>query len=233
MITDKLIIKPNTPFLIGCVGRARHGKGTLANILLKWVFSANVLQQRAHIISFADPLKDFLTSLVGRAEPFRGNSAERSTPIPELSWWDLTSDIRYEAEKTWPEQDFKLNPTGRQLMQIFGTNVVRRRFCSDTWVRIAESRAKDFKGVTVIDDVRFPNEALRYVESHMPEQRFNLLFKVVRPGVPNIDHESEDAVDTIQLDAFDAIFVNDSDVEALEKRVLRWLKVHAHIDQGY
>jgi hypothetical protein len=233
MNTDKIILKPNTPFLIGCVGRARHGKGTLANLLIKWVFSANVLRQRAHIISFADPLKDFLTSLIGREEPFRGDSTERNAPIPELGWWDLTSDIRFEAEKTWPTQDFKLNPTGRQLMQIFGTNVIRKRFCSDAWVRIAESRAKNFKGVTVIDDVRFPNEAQRCAEAFLPEKRFDLLFKIVRPGIPNIDHESEDAVDTIPLDAFDAIFINDGDVNKLEKQVLRWLKVHAHISQGY
>lgn len=120
------------------------------------------------------------------------------------------------------------SPTGRQLLQLFGTNVIRQRFVADAWVRMAENRVRMYKGVTILDDVRFPNEAQVHHYGEQPKKRFDLLFKIVRPGVENLIHESETAVDTIPLNAFNAVFVNDGNIQALRTDVLKWLKANVY-----
>lgn len=215
-------------FVIGCAGRARHGKGSTAEFVKEWANSNSIPSQ---IISLADPLKDFLSLLVGRSEPFRGNSTERYAPVPELPWSRLEPQILAEAKALWPEQDFSVNPTGRQLMQLFGTEVVRRHFCADAWVIMTGNRARQFNGITIVDDMRFTNEArLRRLEPGVGI--VDVLFKIVRPDIPNINHPSEDAVDTIPLSWMDRVFDNTGDLASLRERVMAWLTTALDVDDG-
>jgi hypothetical protein len=202
--------------IIGCVGRARHGKGSTAETIKTWADANGV---RAQIIALADPLKDFLSLMVGRSEPFRGNAVQRNEPVPELPWSKLGDQIREEARAHWPDQNFLVPPTGRQLMQLFGTDVVRKHFFADTWVMMAGNRAKLFDGITVIDDMRFPNEARLRKEGGIND----VILKILRPDIPNLNHPSEDAVDTIPMEWFSRIFDNDGDLLALQYRVTNWL----------
>jgi len=215
-------------FIAGCCGRARHGKGSTAEFIKAW---ANAKSIPSQIISFADPLKDFLTMLVGRPEPFRGNSTERNAPVPELPWSRLEPQICAEAKKIWPDLNFEIAPTGRQLMQLFGTEVVRRHFCADAWVMMAGNRAKLFDGITIIDDARFTNEC-RLARLDSGVGIFDVLFKIVRPDIPNINHVSEDAVDEVPMDWFDRVFDNTGDLAALQERVGRWLDEALIVDNG-
>lgn len=212
-------------FVIGCVGRARHGKGSTAEAIKAWADDNGI---RSQIIALADPLKDFLTAVVGRPEPFRGNNVQRNKPVPELPWHKLGDQLRQEARIFWPEQDFNIAPSGRLLMQLFGTEVVRKHFFADTWVCIAGNRAKAFNGITVIDDMRFPNEAVLRKDGGIND----IVLKVVRPDIPNLNHPSEDAVDTIPLERFIRIFENNGDLNAHQSRVTTWLNDALNTHEG-
>jgi hypothetical protein len=201
---------------IGILGRARHGKGTLAEIFSKRFTDLGVAWQ---VVSFADPLKDFLTRLVGRSEPFRGTDAERTAPVPEIGWSDLAELVRSEALAAWPEIDIAVNPSGRQLMQLFGTNIVRDRFMYDTWKRIAGQRAKAFDGITIIDDVRFSNEA----EPRSIGGILDRCVKVVDPRRPLLSHASDTAVDLVPDGSVSATLVNDGTIDDLRQLGLAWV----------
>lgn len=202
---------------IGFAGRARHGKGTCASTVAAWASGRGIPVQ---VISFADPLKDFLTAWLGRSEPFRGNDTDRNTPLVDVTWMDLAQNMRTSAAIYWPHQDPEVNPTGRQLLQLFGTDVIRNNFAPDAWFQIAYNRAKAFDGITLMDDVRFPNEAR--VKRLTVKGIFHHLIKVVRPGIPNIQHKSEDAVDTIDMSWFDMQIINMTDVPSLVTVVEQW-----------
>ncbi len=151
--------------------------------------------------------------MVGRPAPFRGNDEERNAPIPEITWADLAPAFRTSfMEMTGGPCVLDDHPTGRQLMQLFGTEVIRNRFMPDVWVRIAQNRCRDFQGITLVDDVRFPNEA----------KMFDIVLKVERPGFPMSTHMSEVAVDQIPMDVLDAIFNNDGTIPDLACKVHDW-----------
>ncbi len=205
-------------FTIGCLGRARHGKGTIATLTKAWLESQGIAAQ---VIAFADPLKDFLTMLVGRSEPFRGNDQERNAPVPEILWIDLATHLQETAAKLGMNTGLtQYNPSGRQLMQLFGTEVIRERFCHNAWIRMANGRAKMFHGVTIIDDMRFTNEACPRRLGGICD----VVAKTIRPDLPLIKHPSEDAVDEVPSDYIDTVFLNDKDISVLAGKVDTFMK---------
>ncbi len=208
---------------IGLCGRARHGKDTSALLIKKIMESRDIPCQ---IISFADPLKDFLIAMVGRVEPFRGTTEQRQAPLPELLWADLAPRFLRGVLKSWgpawcrplvyllPERLVRAlvakhlgdHPNGRQMMQLFGTETVRENLCESTWLKIAANRAKAFEGCTIVADVRFPNEA----RPRWAGGLFDMVLKIVRPGQPVINHPSEWSVDLVPPGYFRAVVCNDS-----------------------
>jgi hypothetical protein len=200
---------------IGIAGRARHGKGSVASALQYWCGTKRVESQ---IVSLADPIKDFLTQLLGRPEPFRGNDHQRNASIPEITWRDLSPVLNEKALQYYGPEAMTRNPSGRQLMQLFGSDVVRSNFMDDSWVRIAGSRGRNFQGISICDDVRFTNEARPRVHGGI----FDVVLKVERPGMPASTHASEVAVDQIPLDWFSTVVPNDADLALLDVKVWSW-----------
>ncbi len=204
---------------IGCLGRARHGKGELSRILADYYESKGIPVQ---VISFADPIKEFLADLIGRREPFRGNDAERNAQLPELTWKQVAPRLLTAAIEVYRLTNDQINqesPSGRQLMQLFGSDVVRDGFVSDTWARIAANRTRKFDGVTCVDDVRFCNEAKPRREGGL----FDMVFKVIRPDLPLLSHKSETSVDLVPGEHITAVFRNDTTVPELRQKVFSYL----------
>lgn len=223
---------PRIQWTIGIAGRARHGKGASAELIQAHCAAKNIPCQK---VSFADPLKDFLISVVGRTEPFRGNNDQRTAGIPELPWENFSKLFLAKSLRAFGHKltrrcwlGLMLLPhsflvalckaqigaliNGRQAMQLFGTEVVRQGFMPDAWVKIAGVKAQLFQGVTVVDDVRFPNEAR--LKGDGPGI-FDNLYKVVRSGQPVIDHPSEYSVDLIPVAWFTMIIQNDGSIAEL------------------
>lgn len=116
--------------LIGITGYARHGKDTLAGVLVR--------DFGYYRISFADPLKQLLYAM----NPYVPHVASVRTLVDEMGW---------EEAKGWPEV--------RRLLQELGT-AARNILGEDVWLRAAEKKMVEAAPQpVVIPDVRFPNEA--------------------------------------------------------------------------
>lgn len=102
----------------------------------------------------------------------------------------------------------------RQMMQLVGTDCVRKQFGEDHWLKHMELRLKKMgEPFVVITDVRFANEA------EMIKQQGGLLIGISRPTLHNSSstdaHCSESGINDI---AVDYVLHNDGDLEQLAQK---------------
>jgi hypothetical protein len=127
------------------------------------------------LYSFADPLKQFCINVFGAAyEQMYGTDAQKNSIIEHLVWENLPDVMRPFVEVHHPDKFITYGGqieaahterimksgcmTGRELMQIFGTEMVRRLY-ADAWARATYSAiANDGHELALICDGRFPNE---------------------------------------------------------------------------
>jgi len=103
--------------------------------------------------SFADPLKEFLINSMGlEYNQCHGTDAEKNSPTI-YQWETLPKSIRAaNGDKSGPM-------SGRELMQIFGTDVMRQMFDDCIWVNATfRSILRDSPDIALIPDTRFPSE---------------------------------------------------------------------------
>jgi hypothetical protein len=119
------------------------GKGTVARGLRDKVFN----QQRPslHLDSFALPL-------------YRACSALTNLSVEQLQD-ETVKEVLWTID-TAPTQSL-VGWSPRRLLEFLGTEVVREQLGVNHWVELMKSRlAQRLTGLTVIDDLRFPNETL-------------------------------------------------------------------------
>lgn len=203
--------------VIGITGELQHGKGTTADILDLIASEHGLLSSRPFL---AEPLKQFLAEQFGVRQPFYGTGAEKNTPMAGVYWRDFAPNLIAIAKARNICFDVNASPTGRNLMQLFGTEVIREGWHPKAWLMIARSRClKDrARGVNmiIVDDIRFPNEADR---STVP---LTHLIRVVNPHKPKppVAHASEiQAIDPAHIDA---TIMNDTTISDLEVKVRDW-----------
>jgi hypothetical protein len=184
---------------IGIIGRANVGKDTAG----EWF----VEQRGYRRVAFADPLKE---------------AALRLDPIVGTD----DSDVCVEGERLsdvvhfWGWERAKEEHEVRRILQELGASI--RSLDEDFWLRLAlaKTREANDRGVpVVITDVRYRNEAASLVRAG-----FHLLH-IDRPGVPQLDHESERS-----LGAEDARYLvrNDGTKDDLYAQLDRvWNEIHA------
>ena len=115
--------------LIGFAGPARSGKTYMANRVKE-----HIEPGRSTIVSFADPIKDMLSVLIG-------------------------SDAKDDSIKELPHKDL-CNQTIRKAMQTLGTEWGRNLIGQNIWINALEKRVKSTDAsVVLIPDVRFDSEA--------------------------------------------------------------------------
>lgn len=90
--------------------------------------------------------------------------------------------------------------TPRHIMQTLGTDWGRRMVDGDIWTNAWRRAAAKVEGPLVVDDVRFPNEAVAVRAAG------GVLWRVVRPGLAVGEHLSERLLDSIECDR---VIVND------------------------
>lgn len=135
--------------LIGLAGRKGAGKNHVADLIIQCVKPAS-----ARTDAFARPLKDFAIDALG-LDPalIHGSDDDRNTPT-RFRWEDMPGFVR-EAN---PGKNGDM--TVREVMQILGTELGRRLWGEDVWVRAMASRVSHAdEDYFLITDVRFPNEA--------------------------------------------------------------------------
>lgn len=115
--------------LIGFAGPAKSGKTYMANTVKEHYGS-----DRSEIISFADPIRDMLSVLVGL-------------------------DIRKDELKELPNKNL-CNQTIRRAMQTLGTEWGLNLIGKDIWVNVFEKKISQTKAqLVLVPDVRFDIEA--------------------------------------------------------------------------
>jgi hypothetical protein len=137
---------PNSSFSYGAARDFLESNDTLHNYV-----KSNVGEY-----SFADTLKDFCIETLGlRREQCYGTDEEKNQPTEYL--WENTDPILMQKfEKTFGKKKGPM--TGREIMQIFGTELIRGTF-GNVWAMATIRRIwSDKLPLAIITDNRFPNE---------------------------------------------------------------------------
>ncbi|MFE7624231.1 hypothetical protein [Streptomyces sp. NPDC057509] len=165
---------------IGITGRARVGKDTAG----RWLVENRGYRR----VALADPLKEAALRLdpIIQVETALDEYSEKYNYNVGLRW--VVDDHGWEGAKDkFPEV--------RRILQELGASI--RAIDEDFWLRaaMAKVQAANEAGVPcVITDVRYPNEA-----ASLKRAGFHLLH-IDRPGVPQLDHESEGALTSADAD---------------------------------
>jgi hypothetical protein len=125
-------------------GYAQHGKNTVADIVSEFLSP-----DRVHVVGFADALRRMARAI----DPIiMWSSDPRDEPVP-VRYSELVDVFGYEAAKQQPEV--------RRFLQVLGTEGVRDIIGSNAWVDALNKTLHQYEdgSVTIITDVRFPNEA--------------------------------------------------------------------------
>ena len=167
--------------IIGLSGYAQSGKDTVAEMLCdKYKY-----KRRA----FADPMRQALLILNPQLDS-----------ITRVS--DLVDDYGWEFAKK--------NPEVRRLLQVLGTDVGRKMFGENVWVKMLMDNLNHEDRV-VISDVRFPNEAEAIKKLGGSVWRINRHNHSAANG-----HTSEHAMDNYM---FNHVIYNDGTIDELEEEV--------------
>lgn len=122
--------------LIGVVGFAGSGKGTIGDILIR--------DYQFVRLSFADALKDAVSVIFGwDRKMLEGDTKE-------------SREWREQVDPWWSDK-FGYNVTPRLMLQMMGTEAGRDVFHDQIWIHTVARRLKEHAHV-IIPDVRFANE---------------------------------------------------------------------------
>ena len=157
--------------IIGLTGKARAGKDTAAGFILQWCEDQGLSAER---LAFADPLKLSAAAALGfDIAPRPGLMAEAVAFCDALKVEGATITYDYPAEQGGGQI------TGREFLQLYGTEAHRDVFGSEFWVEVTEKKLAERAGaldVVVLTDCRFPNEAA------MVNQRGGEVWEIDRPN---------------------------------------------------
>lgn len=204
------------PKFIVFAGKKQSGKSTAA----KYVSGCLPV---AKVVSFADPIKEFCKKALGLTDTqINGSDEDKNSPT-NVMWNNLPDDIRVRYGRrlsefeisTWKSifttpcgVDHTIVPargymTAREVMQVFGTDMIRNYFGQDIW---AEALFRNYRDVLnkfiIVDDCRFPNEAdiaLRHGAT---------LIRLTRDVCAKDNHASETALDLYPIEKYTYVLDN-------------------------
>lgn len=192
--------------LIGLNGVAGSGKDTVCSFIKEWGSERGFTVKRE---AFADRLKlsaariFFPEISVEEAVRWCNQMKEDGT---------LTAIVENEATRSaWPI-------SGRVFLQRYGTEAHREVFGTDFWVTQALSDLS--ADLTVVTDVRFPNEAEAILKLS------GEVWHVVRPGQTGAgSHVSEQP---LADHLYDAEILNDGSLDDLRRKIFRGLDSYSY-----
>jgi hypothetical protein len=175
--------------IIGLTGKAGAGKDTVAQLALEWCGENGLNAER---LAFADPLKVSAAACFG---------VPAHAALDFCNWLKqpgvFVTAERLEGEGSLPSSVTNASGikgkrvTGRQLLQLFGTEAHRDVFGTDFWVEVTERKLAERAGtdldVVFLTDPRFPNEATM-IHKHEGE-----VWEVVRPGQDEVESHASEA----------------------------------------
>ncbi len=186
------------------------------------------------IYSFADPLKEFCMDVFGLTNEQCYGNEEQKNSLTQLRWEDMPTDnyyedkpvIRYGANSVVysdPPRQKKGLMTARQLLQYFGTDIVRTIF-GNAWVNATINKINREKPkLAIISDARFKNEIEGINDIG------GKTIRLLRDVCEKDSHESEGALDNFPLDKY-SLVINNQEISieqqsiALMPHVEQWFK---------
>lgn len=200
------------PFIIGFSGRKGSGKNTCADVLTERIYETHDGQNipRVKLVrtyAFADPMKRVCQQFFGLTpEQCYGENSQKNTPSI-VHWGNFPAQVGIDR----PERYM----TGRELLQYFGTEVLRR-MDTQAHVRALLWMINDENPLyAFVTDVRFPNEVAAVQENG------GKVIRLTRCLYPDDNHESETALDPENYDwnNFDYILDN-KNIGLVEQKIL-------------
>jgi hypothetical protein len=209
--------------IIGVNGRARSGKNTIADVMVKKFGFTQ--------ISFADPLKNICSDAFEIPLNYFHDDNLKDSPFPvpvvvtEQHLERLVTNLISAGCTFTNDQINELNTKGlgysfispRNLLQIVGTDLVRGTLGDTTWIDIFKRTIAKSDGNFIVPDARFINER------RIVKELGGYNFLIIRPGLPPIAesaHESELLGISEQL--IDVTILNDSTVNSLQMEIELW-----------
>lgn len=191
--------------IIGLAGRQRTGKGVLANMLSDNYGFVTV--------TIASALKELCCKILGCSME---ELNQKKNAGEKISWKVGPETIKIlseelgghesELKKDLEDTEFE---TVRDMLQILGTNVIRR-LDPDWHVKKLVENIRAVDGDVVVDDVRFPNER-KAIESLGGE-----VYYIIRPRMIDVsNHASETSLSYTEFEP-DHIIINDGTIKDLE-----------------
>ena len=219
-ILAKYLNRKETPFQwsIGQKGELLRHSDSSSPVQFDAFDPSTFVSHGVKLYSFADPLKQFCINVFGaKPEQMYGTDEQKNSIIPHILWNNVPDIWRPATKGFHPpkylefsgqqgegyyEDVYKTGPmTARELMQIFGTEMVRRIY-GDAWARATYSAiSNDGHELAFVTDGRFPNEI---------EMGTTVKAKTVRflRAVSNDNHASETALDNYPHDRFTVVVDN-------------------------
>lgn len=174
--------------IIAISGRKSAGKNTIAKFIASYYTKITDQKDASIECSFADTLKEFCIETLGLSyEQCYGTDDEKNSPT-QYAWENIESYLRWkfgsrqmryhnrivdDARSMVGRQDFYYDissghdpvvgqktgkMTGREIMQVFGTDLIRENF-GNVWAAATVRKIKRHnKPLSTIVDCRFPNE---------------------------------------------------------------------------
>lgn len=207
--------------LIGLAGKKGAGKDTIADVFVK--------REKFKRVALAEPLKELIVKVFGVPLEYLNDRKLKEGDLPELISIDYShlDKIRDIVENEWgfvisrDQREAIENFHGeeiyavRELMQLVGTDILRKNVRDDIWVVLLFSRIKELGCDVVVSDVRFSNErkALKAAGAELI---------LIKRGYDSKDqHISEN--DLGNESEYDVV-INNNDItlQELESEVLLW-----------
>jgi len=193
-------------------GKLRSGKNQFSDYLEeKYTLDKVEVVQDCFAQALKDGCKEDFKPLVD----YLNKLQEEIKDTVELYNWDdefleCVSKMRTKDENFYENK----NDITRILLQLYGTEIFRKRVNQDHWVKLMIDKIKKSdKQVFIITDVRFPNEInLVKNESDFDVISIRVERDIDRSGKEN-EHESETALDT--YNDFDHFINNNGTLENL------------------
>lgn len=193
-------------------GKKQVGKSETAKILRD-------LHTNSLIANFADPIKKFCVDILDiPANLVYGNNNAKNQ-LTQYRWDDLEESVRRKNAK----QIIKI-PSGRttyilqtgfmtvrEVMQVWGTDIMRNHFSKDIWAQRPFSRQWS-QDIVIIDDGRMKNELFHAKKAGAT------LVRIYRDNGLSDSHSSELELDDMPDDAFHHIIYNDGTLEDLKNK---------------
>ena len=200
-------------YIIGVSGKKQSGKSSICDFLADEYNSSDI-----KIYSFADPLKRFCIDSMGiKEEQCYGSDDDKNT-FTDYIWENLPFDIRHRfgikadspglwvhtdvtdySEREWFPDKYEITLrtgpiTGREILQIFGTDIMRGMFSDKIWVNATISLIKkENPPIALIADARFESE----INALMAEENGHVI-RLTRK-ICEDSHPSETELDTFDF----------------------------------